>query len=186
MEYMPGGNLKEFVAQNRWYSTAGKQEATAQIQYLDNDGVCVHDRLIFGRGLNEEVAKRLFRSIVHGMKYLHKTVTKKCEFTLLTESYLSQGRSGGFREVNAEHVLLTENRDHAKISDFLFPYHTSQSLSTVRNVNYIPPEVWLLPDDYALIGYDTRVRNCEPSSCKKGTLVCRLVTSGVSASCCST
>lgn len=73
---MPGGNLKDLVEQNRIHPNPREQEATAHIQYIDDAGDLVRHRPIFGRGLDEDTAKKLFCSIVHGMKYLHETVNR--------------------------------------------------------------------------------------------------------------
>lgn len=74
MEFMPGGSLEEMVELHRIPPNPGVQEASAHIQYFDDGGEFVRHRPIFGRGLNEDTAKRLFSCVARGVKHLHDMV----------------------------------------------------------------------------------------------------------------
>lgn len=63
-----------------------------------------------------------------------------------------------YRKVKPEHVLLTENKDEAKISDFYLSLHgTLPTERRAQSPQCVAPEVWETPNDDTARDYDAKV-----------------------------
>lgn len=131
MEYICGGNLANLVLER----TEVGEEPKATIVYTC-PGV-QEVRNIFRTALDEDYARRLFRWVFYGLKHLHDNET-------------------AHRCLKPENILLSSDRECAKINDFYWSHDGLECLSKVGAPYYIAPEVWMLPANNQNVEYSGR------------------------------